>query len=619
MKKEENKPEKMPDEIPGASVKAPAKKAGAAKAGAAKTASAKKTTKTAAKAATAKAPANSAETKAAPAKADETMAATAKAAETKAAPAKTAETKASPANAAKAVENIQPKAKESSKELQSSPAKSQLAKRQKNVPERRAQTKEASGMKILYISSEALPFMASGGLGDVAGSLPGAIEKCHHSCRVVMPLYGDMKPQFRDKLHFVCDFTVSLAWRKQYCGIFEATENGVTYYFIDNEYYFRRTGIYGFFDDGERFAFFAKAAVDMIQYIDYKPDIIHCNDWQSALVPVFLNCYYRGDELYRDIKTVFTIHNIQYQGQYSSEIISDVLGLPKGYVEYEDCCNFMKGAIQQADAVTTVSPTYAREILDEWFSHGLDRILREQSHKLCGILNGIDTTIYDPRKDKVIYKSYSEDTLEGKGVNKQRLQADLGLSQTGDAMLVGIVTRLVSHKGVDLIKFIFKKIIEDGMEVAVLGSGDFIYESFFQEMASLYPGRVSVRIKFDPALARKIYAGSDVLLMPSKSEPCGLAQMISLCYGTIPVVRKTGGLADSIFDMGEENGNGYTFQSYNAHDMFGALKRAQGMYYDKPNWERAVKHAMSCDCSWSRSAKLYVEMYEKLIAGTYRM
>lgn len=468
-------------------------------------------------------------------------------------------------------------------------------------------------MKILFVAGEALPFIASGGLGDVAGSLPKAIQDAHHTCRVVLPLYGDIKSEWRDKMRFVTSFTVELAWRRQYCGVFECTHNGVHHYFIDNEYYFRRTGIYGFFDDGERFAFFSKAVLDLISHIDFKPDIVHCNDWQTALVPVYLNCYYRSDELYRDIRSVFTIHNIQYQGQYSGEIIADVLGLPKGYVEFLDCCNFMRGAIEQSNMVTTVSPTYAKEILDEWYSHGMDKLLREQSHKLRGILNGIDTTIYDPRTDPMIYKNFDVQNAQNKLVNKQRLQKELGLSQEGDAMVVGIITRLVSHKGVDLIKFIFKQIIESGMEVAVLGSGDYIYENFFEEMAALYPERVAVRLRFDPELAHKIYAGADVLLMPSQSEPCGLAQMISLRYGTIPVVRKTGGLADSITDMGEPGGNGYTFQSYNAHDMFGALKRAQGLYYSKPEWERAVLGAMNCDFSWARSAKIYVEMYEQLM------
>lgn len=471
-----------------------------------------------------------------------------------------------------------------------------------------------SGMKILFAASEGLPFIASGGLADVAGSLPVALRANKHDCRVVLPLYGDMKPEMREKLHYICDFTVELAWRRQYCGIFEASAGGVTYYFIDNEYYFRRHGLYGFFDDGERFAFFSKAIVDMLRHIDFKPDILHCNDWQTALVPVYLNCYYRGDLLYRDIRTVFTIHNIQYQGQYGKEMISDVLGLPQGYVEYDDCCNLMKGAIVQSDIVSTVSPTYAREILDEWYAHGMDRLLRENCWKLRGILNGIDTVGYDPATDRNIYKNYSAGDPAGKAVNKQQLQRDMGLCQSGDIMVIGLITRLVSHKGLDLVKYIFPKIIEEGMAVVILGSGDYMYESFFQEMAATYPDKVAVRLGFIPDLARKIYAGADVLLMPSKSEPCGLAQMVACRYGTIPVVRKTGGLADSIIDLGDPNGCGYTFQSYNAHDMFGAIKRAQGLYYNKPEWERAIHQAMTADFSWQKSAGEYIKMYEELMA-----
>lgn len=474
--------------------------------------------------------------------------------------------------------------------------------------------KGGKGLKILFAASEGLPFIASGGLGDVAGSLPKALCGEKQDCRVVLPLYGDIKPEMRAKMRFICDFTVELAWRRQYCGVFEAAADGVTYYFIDNEYYFRRGGLYGFFDDGERFAFFSKAIVDMLRYIDFKPDILHCNDWQTALVPVYLNCYYRGYELYRDIRTVFTIHNIQYQGQYSPDIIGDVLGLPQGYVEYEDCCNLMKGAIVQSDIVSTVSPTYAHEILDEWYAHGMDRLLRENNWKLRGILNGIDTVGYDPAVDKSLYKNYSAANPQDKAINKQNLQRDMGLCQSGDIMVIGVVSRLVSHKGLDLIKYIFPKIIEEGMAVVILGSGDYIYENFFQEMASIYPDKVAVRLGFIPDLARKIYAGADVLLMPSKSEPCGLAQMVACRYGTIPVVRKTGGLADSIIDLGDPGGCGYTFQSYNAHDMFGAIKRAQGLYYNKPAWESAVKHAMEMDFSWSKSAAAYIQMYEELAA-----
>lgn len=493
--------------------------------------------------------------------------------------------------------------------------KKALQRKQVDSLSEKAGIKEAGihEMRILYAASEALPFIASGGLADVAGSLPKALRDRHHICRVVMPLYGDIKPEMRAKMRFLCDFTVELAWRQQYCGVFEATIDGVVYYFIDNEYYFRRTGLYGFFDDGERFAFFSKAIVDMIRYVDFVPDILHCNDWQTALAPVYLNCFYRSEAIYSNIKSVFTIHNIQYQGQFGAELITDVLGLPKAVMEFERDCNFMKAAVVQSNMVSTVSPTYAREILDEWYAHGMETLLREHSYKLRGILNGIDVDSYNPQNDKSLYKNYSVNTIGDKAVNKQRLQKDMGLSQMGDAMLVGIVSRLVSHKGVDLIKFIFPRLIEEGMEVVILGSGDYMYESFFSEMAATYPDKVAMRTGFIPDLARKIYSASDVLLMPSKSEPCGLAQMVALRYGTIPIVRKTGGLADSIIDMGDPGGNGYTFQSYNAHDMFGAIKRAQGHYYDKPAWENAMRHAMECDCSWSRSAKDYVTMYEEMM------
>lgn len=468
-------------------------------------------------------------------------------------------------------------------------------------------------MKILYAASEALPFIASGGLADVAGSLPKALKENRQSCRVVMPLYGDIKPEMRAKMHFLCDFTVELSWRRQYCGVFEATADGVVYYFIDNEYYFRRSGLYGFFDDGERFAFFSKAVLDMLRHIDFKPDILHCNDWQTALIPSYLNGLYRQEELYRNIRTVFTIHNIQYQGQYSTQVIGDIIDLPRGVVEYNGDCNLMAGAIIQSDMVSTVSPTYAKEILDPWYAHGLDPLLRQYSWKLRGILNGIDTVGYNPETDANIYKNFTADTYQDKVVNKQRLQKDMGLSQTDDVMLIGIVTRLVSHKGVDLIKYIFPQIIEEGMQVVVLGSGDYVYENFFEEMAAAYSGKVAFTCGFIPALARKIYAGSDAFLMPSKSEPCGLAQMVSLRYGTIPIVRKTGGLADSIVDLGEPGGTGYTFQSYNAHDMLDSIRRAQAHYADKPRWAQAVQHAMQVDCSWSKSAKEYIAMYKEVM------
>ncbi|WP_071433989.1 glycogen synthase GlgA [Angelakisella massiliensis] len=471
-------------------------------------------------------------------------------------------------------------------------------------------------MKILYAASEALPFIASGGLADVAGSLPAALKKEGAECRVVMPLYGDIKPELREKMRYVTHFNVPLAWRNQYCGLFEAEANNVKYYLLDNEYYFKRSGIYGFYDDAERFVFFSKAILEMLTKIDYAPDIINCNDWQTAMVPVFLNVYYRSIEKFRGIRTVFTIHNIAYQGKYGMEIATDIAGLPDyalPIVEYDHNVNMMKGAIDQSDVVSTVSPTYAEEILDSWFGFGLDRILREKRYKLCGILNGIDVKSYDPATDPEIYKNYTVKTVKDKGINKAELQKQMGLNVEPDKPLVAMVSRLVGMKGLDLVRYIFDSMIAEGIQFVVLGTGDYIYENFFAEMAARYPGTVAVRKGFVPDLARKIYAGADILLMPSKSEPCGLAQMVALRYGTIPIIRETGGLKDSIQDLGGENGNGYTFKTYNAHDMLGAVKRAVGLYRNPDLWQDAVCHAMECDFSWQRSAKKYMEMYQRVL------
>ena len=472
-------------------------------------------------------------------------------------------------------------------------------------------------MKILYASSEATPFIATGGLADVAGSLPRAICEQKHVCRVVIPLYSAIKPQWREKMKFLCNFYVPLGWRNQYCGVFEATENGVKYYFLDNEYYFKRDGgIYGFYDDAERFAFFSKAICEMIQYIDFDPDVLHCNDWQTAMAPVYLNMFYRDIEKYRRIKTVFTIHNIQYQGKYGMELATDVLGLPyyaAPTMMYDGCLNMMKAAIEVSDYVSTVSPTYAKEITDPWFSHGLDRLLRTHQGKLVGILNGIDTIGYNPQTDPALYENYDAATISKKAVNKQELQKAMGLKQDKDVMLIGIVTRFVAHKGIDLIQYIFEEMMKRELQVTALGSGDYIFESFFQEMQAKYPGRVGVKIGFIPDLARKIYAGADVFLMPSKSEPCGLAQMVALRYGTLPIVRETGGLKDSITDMGDPNGNGFTFKTYNAHDMLGAIDRACGLYYNRPEWDKAVQQAMKSDFTWTRSANQYIDMYKKIL------
>ncbi len=474
-------------------------------------------------------------------------------------------------------------------------------------------------MKVLYVTSEALPFMASGGLGDVAGSLPQALRKRLIGCRVVMPMYDTIKQELKDKMTFITNISVPVAWRRQYCGIFQAKHEGVIYYFIDNQYYFKRDTIYGHYDDAERFTFFARAVLEILPVIDFKPDIIHCNDWQSALTPVFYSAFYSKDPWYYGIKTVFTIHNIQYQGTYGMELVGDVIGLTPdtaGLVEYDGDVNFMKGAIECANKVTTVSPSYANEILDPWYSHGLDTILHDRQWKLQGILNGIDVINYDPETDKAIAKNYTvKDVKKGKAICKADLQKELGLPQRADVPVIGLVSRLVSHKGLDLIKGILDELLyTTDVQFAIVGSGDWQYENFFKEMAAKYPEKMGVKIGFIPALARKVYAGSDLFLMPSKSEPCGLSQMVALRYGTVPIVRETGGLRDSITDSGDGEGNGFTFKTYNAHDMFGAIRRGLDAYANGEYWDTLVNRAIECDFSWGKSASEYIKMYKQVIA-----
>ena len=473
-------------------------------------------------------------------------------------------------------------------------------------------------MKILYVTSEAQPFMASGGLGDVAGALPKALRRRLIGCRVVMPMYDTIRQEYKDKMTFLTSISVPVAWRRQYCGIFQAKQDGVIFYFIDNQYYFKRDTIYGHYDDAERFTFFARAVLEILPHIDFKPDIIHCNDWQSALTPVFYSTMYSKDPWYQGIKTVFTIHNIQYQGTYGMNLIDDVIGIrPEDahLLEYDGDVNFMKGAIECADRVTTVSPSYAQEIMDPWYSHGLDAILRERSWKLCGILNGIDTEFYDPATDENLVVNYDVNNFEeGKKENKLALQESVGLPQRENVPLIGIVTRLVSHKGLDLIKGIFDEFLSGyDAQVVVLGSGDWQYENYFRDLANRYPDKIGVRIGFVPSLARKIYAGCDLFLMPSKSEPCGLSQMVALRYGTVPIVRETGGLRDSITDCGDGAGNGFTFKTYNAHDMLDAMRRAIDKYRNADEWNELVRRALECDFSWGKSANEYIRMYKQLM------
>ena len=474
-----------------------------------------------------------------------------------------------------------------------------------------------SAMKVLYAASEAMPFMASGGLGDVAGSLPQALRKRLIGCRVVMPLYDNITQELKDSMKFITHISVPVAWRRQYCGIFEARAGGVIYYLLDNQYYFKRDTIYGQYDDAERFAFFSRAILEIIPHIGFKPDVIHCNDWQTALTPVYYSTMYATAPGYENIKTVFTIHNIQYQGVYGKELLGDVLGISENdyhLLEYDGCVNFMKGGIECADKVTTVSPSYANEILDPWYSHGLDTILNQRRFKLSGILNGIDVINYNPETDKSLWKNYSADDSEGKKENKAELQALMQLPVREDVPVISMVTRLVSHKGLDLVKAVADELLStEDVQFIVLGSGDWQYESFFKELAARHPDKMGLWLGFVPDLAHKIYAGSDMFLMPSKSEPCGLSQMVALRYGTIPIVRETGGLRDSIQDSGNGEGNGFTFANYNAHDMLFTIRRALKGYKNKQGWSILVDRALNCDYSWGRSANEYIKLYKGLL------
>ena len=470
--------------------------------------------------------------------------------------------------------------------------------------------------KILFVTSEARPFAASGGLGDVAGSLPAAIKRAagdEIDIRVVMPLYGSVSKDYRDKMTFKCMFNVNLSWRSQYCGVFEMIHDGIIWYFIDNEYYFKRDTLYGNFDDGERYSYFCRAVLDMLGFVGFIPDILHANDWQTAMCVINHKCR----EYYPSMRCVYTIHNIEYQGQYDFAILGDVFDLSpacKNIVAYDNCINLTKGAIVCCDALTTVSPQSANEIQTEYFSSGLYGIIGQNSYKLSGILNGIDTDYYDPTDDNEIEYTYGVKRMAGKAKNKAALQTELGLPVKPDAPMIGLITRLVAHKGIDLIMRVADEILQDDVQIVLLGTGDERYESFFRGLAAAYPDKVSANITFNRVMAKKIYASSDIFLMPSKTEPCGLSQMIACRYGSVPVVRETGGLFDSIkaFDPVSGEGNGVTFATINAHDMLDAVRRAVDMYRQPAIWKKLRSNAMQSDFSWDRSAKDYISLYNSL-------
>ncbi len=470
-------------------------------------------------------------------------------------------------------------------------------------------------MKLLFAASEIAPFFRTGGLAEVAGSLPAALARLGAEVRAVMPLYQAVGQEYRDRMKLVATFQVQLSWRSQYCGVFELEHNGVTHYFLDNEYYFNRPMAYGEFDDGERFAFFSRAILELPRHVGFTPDVIHCNDWQTGLVPVYLDIAKRHDPRLGGIKSVFTIHNIEYQGKYDGMLLGDVFGISNEYehlLQYDGALNLMKGAIVTADRVTTVSPTYSREILTPEYAQGLDGILNEHSGKLSGILNGIDIVAYNPETDRSLFVNYTKDQPDGKVRNKQQLQKMLGLAPDPAVPMIGLISRLTGHKGIDLIAGAMDELLSENIQFVVLGTGDWRYEQIFTDLMSKYPGKVSASIAFSNDLSRKIYAASDLFLMPSRSEPCGLSQMIALRYGALPIVRETGGLADSIKSVSDDGseGNGFTFSPYNSSDMLYTIRRALSFYASHPLWQTLYERAMACDFSWASSATQYMRVYE---------
>jgi glycogen/starch synthase, ADP-glucose type len=465
--------------------------------------------------------------------------------------------------------------------------------------------------KILFVASEATPFIATGGLAEVIGSLSKALAKDPaYDVRVVLPLYSDIKAEYRRKMSFLGNIFVPLSWRNQYCGIFSCQEEGVTFYFLDNEYYFKRPGCYGYYDDGERFAFFSRGVMEILPFINFYPDVLHCHDWQAALSVLYLKTIYCYRPEYQFIRALFTIHNIEYQGKYSLDILEDLFGISNNYrylLEYDGCLNLMKGAIECAEKFSTVSPTYANEIKNPLYAHGLDEIIRKNAFKLSGILNGIDTVSYDPATDPALFAHYSANDLGNKAVCKAELQKMLGLS-VKQVPIIAMISRLVSHKGLDLVKAVIEDILQDDVQFVLLGTGDAVYENYFKDLGRRYTGKVATVIAFNGDLSRKIYSGADIFLMPSKSEPCGLSQMIASRYAAVPVVRETGGLFDSIKPYGS-GGNGFTFAAYNPYDMLYVVREAVNTYKNGEEWQVLMQKAARTDFSWLHSAEEYKKLY----------
>ena len=479
--------------------------------------------------------------------------------------------------------------------------------------------KKSIKKKLMFVASECAPYCRTGGLGDVIGSLPKALAELGNEVTVVIPLYSSISNDYKYTMRFLGSLYVPLSWRNQYCGVFEQYSDGVRYVFLDNEYYFRREGLYGHYDDAEKFAFFSKAALECLPILGSYPDVIHCNDWHTAMVPVFLDVMYRDIPEYSNIKTVFTIHNIEFQGKYSESILDDVLGIPadkESLLEYGGCINFLKGAIECSNLVTTVSETYAREIFDDYYAFGLKDILTARAFKIRGVLNGIDEKVYDPATDESLFVNYSKRNIAKRQLNKEGLCAMLNLPYDPNKPLLAIVSRLTNQKGIDLLAGAMDRLLQAEVQLVVLGTGDWKYESMFKTFETIYGNKLRVICSFSSDLASKIYAGSDIFLMPSKFEPCGLAQMIAMRYGSVPIVRETGGLKDTVpsYDPATGEGKGFSFAAYDCDALLECIGKATDIFCNsKDEWKKIQLNGMSSDFSWLNSARKYDALYAELL------
>jgi len=481
-------------------------------------------------------------------------------------------------------------------------------------------------VKVLFAAAEASPFAKTGGLADVVGTLPRALQKMKVDARIIVPLYGDIPEKFRKEMRLMTTETVQLGWRRQHCGLFEMQYEGVTVYFIDNEYYFRRKGLYNFYDEAERFGFFSKAVLDVLPRLDWTPDIIHCHDWHVGMIPVLLRSHYCRAPWCAGIKTICTIHNLEYQGVFPRTILGDMFNLDHNQaattaLEFYGMVNFLKGGLEYADFISTVSPSYAKEIQTRYWGEKLDGVLARRSDQLTGIVNGIDPDEYNPITDSALFANYSARSFKGKAENKAGVQKALGLAQNPDAPLFGVVSRLVKAKGFDLVHRVLDEIVAEGAQLVVLGTGEPQYEDMFREAAWRYPGKVAVHIGYDDTLARRIYAGADLLLMPSQKEPCGVSQLIAMRYGCIPLVREAGGLKDTVesFNPETNEGTGFSFANYNAHDMLHVIRLACRTYQDKKRWNILMRMAMKAEHSWKTSAKEYVSLYRQVMEADFHV